>query len=181
MFRAMSVWSSVLAGLLLVGCSTPTARKDEASPYYAVPVGAMLELHQALEIRPGVTRTWIQGGEVVAAINSYAPNCNIEVGKRDDSQRQLVRPGLFRVRRTQSFFEWVVEAAPPPRYASAMDDGGGASMVYQGYHLWLENATQPDVRRLSCRGVYGMPSDAAPPSIVEIRAALGGVATLRLP
>jgi hypothetical protein len=180
MSRVVFVCGWVLAALLLAGCETPTARKDQGSPYYAVPVGATLELHQALEIRPGATRAWIQGGEVVAGINSYVPNCNIEVGRRDDSQPQLVQPDRFRVRRTQSFFEWVVEAAPAPRYADAVDDGG-ASMVYEGYHLWLESAAQPDVRRLSCRGVYAMPSDARPPSIVEIRAALGDVATLRLP
>ena len=61
------------------------------------------------------------------------------------------------------------------------DDDGGTSEVYEGYHLWLESSDQPDVRRLSCRGVYAMPAYAKPPSIAEIRAALGAIATLRLP
>ena len=171
---------AVLAGAFLAGCTTPTARQDQSSPFYAVPVGTTVELHRELSIPPGATRAWIQHGKVVRGINSYEPNCNIEVTIRDEERTQVVAPGVFRVRRTQSYFEWVVQAAEPIRVASSQDDGGN-SMVYQGYHLWLENPEQPNVRRLSCRGVFDDLGQANPPSIDEIRAALGEVATLHLP
>ncbi len=171
---------ALVLGVLMTGCSSPTARRDESSPYYAVPAGATLELHRALHIRPGSTRAWIQGGAPVPTMNSFIPNCNIEITTRNDALVQQVRPGTFRVRRTQPFFEWVVQGAAPLQVAWGQDNDG-ASDLYRGYHLWLESAEQPEVRRLSCRGVYDTPANANPPSIAEIRAALGEVATLRLP
>ena len=56
-------------------------------------------------------------------------------------------------------------------------DQGGASFVYLGYHLWLDGP-DPNVRRLTCRGGYADPASALPPSINQIRQALGDVMTL---
>jgi len=53
--------------------------------------------------------------------------------------------------------------------------------MWQGCHLWLASAEQPDVRRLTCVGVDSVPFTARPPSIDQIRDALGTVATLHLP
>ena len=53
-------------------------------------------------------------------------------------------------------------------------------MIYEGYHLWLESSSQPNVMRLTCRGVIDIPWQARRPSIAEIRAALGEIATLSL-
>ena len=45
----------------------------------------------------------------------------------------------------------------------------------------LSSAEQPDVYRLVCRGGEDNPADAIPPSIQEMRRALGDYATLQLP
>jgi hypothetical protein len=53
-------------------------------------------------------------------------------------------------------------------------------MIYEGYHLWLDSPSQPNVMRLTCRGVIDEPWKARRPSIAEIRASLGTLATLKL-
>lgn len=171
--------------LSLSACSTPTARQDESSPYYAVPQGSVLQLHRPIEIRPGSTRTWIQRGEVVRGFDRYWPNCSLEVSRLDHDNSQIVEPGGFTVTRSQFLREEVAILSHSVRVAAlrlaAAEDSGGHSMIYEGWHLWLDHPDRPNVRRLTCRGVFADPADARPPSIDEIRAALGEVATLRLP
>jgi hypothetical protein len=160
---------------------------DASSPFYKVPEGSVIALHQALELRPGTTRTWLQFGQAVgSSFDRYAPNCNFESWTIDHDRSRKILPGAFVVRRIQNVREEVVRVDAPRRFAALRladggIDGGGPSMVYEGYHLWLENPQQPDVRRLTCRGAFADPWEAYPPSIEEIRAALGQLATLRLP
>ena len=174
-----------LLALTLTACSTPTARQDVTSPYYKVPEDSLLELHQPVKIPPGTTRTWIQRGRAVSGFDRYWPSCNLEVGRLDRDQAQVIEPDRFVVRRSQFLREEVAGRMRPLRVASlrvaGMDDDGGHSMIFEGWHLWLESAEQPDVRRLTCRGAFADPWRAEPPSIEQIRAALGAVATLRLP
>ncbi len=177
-----------VALVAIAGCSsTPTARRDQSSPYYAVPVGAVLELREPIRIRAGATRSWLQFGKATGdRFDHYAPNCNVEVRHLDQENVQLVRPGRFTVRRTQQVREEVVRARRPVRVAALWRvgggvDAGGPNLIYEGYHLWLDSPEQPEVMRLTCRGAYAEPSNAKPPSIEEIRSVLGGIATLTLP
>jgi hypothetical protein len=170
------------------GCTTILApAPDPSSPFYRVPEGSVVELRQALEVRPGTTRTWLQFGQALGGrFDRYAPNCNFEIWTIDHERSQHILPGDFVVRRVQNVREEVVRADAPLRLAAwrlaeGGIDGGGPSMVYEGYHLWLENPQQRDVRRLTCRGAFADPWEAYPPSIDEMRAALGKIATLRLP
>ncbi|MEW8693567.1 MAG: hypothetical protein AB2535_21245, partial [Candidatus Thiodiazotropha endolucinida] len=56
----------------------------------------------------------------------------------------------------------------------------GSPMVTHGYHLWLSSEKQPDVMRMTCRGAFDDLSRSEPPSINEIREALGNIAELVL-
>ena len=51
-------------------------------------------------------------------------------------------------------------------------------MLYSGYHFWLASEKQPDVRRMTCYGVYAEAGDLSPPTLAEIRRALRGVAEI---
>jgi hypothetical protein len=121
----------------------------------------------------------------VRAFDSFWPNCNFEVGRLDQENSQIIEPDRFTVRRSQFLTEEVVQRAEAVHLASLRladgQDSGGHSMIYEGWHLWLESPDQPDVRRLTCRGVFADPHRADPPSIAEIRDALGDIATLLLP
>ena len=46
-------------------------------------------------------------------------------------------------------------------------------------HFWFTSASQPDVRRMSCFGVYAEPYELYPPTVQEIRQALGSIAEIR--
>ena len=174
----------LLAALLLGGCATQVP-KDTASPYYLVPVGSVLKIHRMIEVPPVSTRLFFQNGKVSAGFNHYAPNCNIEVFKRDNHAVQYVKSGEYLISRVQKTQEEVVRArrlqvAARTLTMVALSGGGdGNASIYEGYHLWLEGP-DPNVMRLSCRGVYAAPSEAYPPSIDEMRQALGEIMALEL-
>lgn len=168
----------------LAGCNQ-VALNDPSWPYAKVPIGTALEIHQAITVPPAVTRVYMQLGRLVRTFDRYQANCNIEVRKIDWEKPQTIEPGSYRVTRVQNSTEEVVEARPLWVAAlgsklAGIDDGGGATFIYAGYHLWLEGP-DPNVRRVSCRGVYADPADAAPPSINDIRQALGDLITLKTP
>ena len=174
----------LFATLLLAGC-TAQVRKDTASPYYPVPGGSTLKINRMIEIPPPRTRHFLQNGKVSGHFDHYTPNCNIEVYKRDDLAVQYVQPGEYRISRVQQTREEVVRTRLPQLAALGAPSmllaskGDGNASIYLGYHLWLEGP-DPNVMRLSCRGAFADPSEAYPPSIDQIRQALGEIMFLEL-
>jgi hypothetical protein len=165
-----------LATLLLgVGC-TGIRQGNEESPYYQVPVGSILHIRRTIEIPPGRTRVYLQLGRVTEARNLLDANCNIEVRRLDNLAAQHVTPGDYRVVEVERTEEEIAIRGPLQLAAlgiqMADQDNGGTPWVYPGYRLWL-SGPDPNVMRLSCRGAYASPDRALPPSIRDIRAALG--------
>lgn len=180
----------VALAVALGGCiSKPQVINNTNSPFYKIPPGSLIRLEQKITIPTGRTRIWIQGGEVVGTgFNSFEPSCNVEVTYLDETGPQTVAAGEYRVTRTQFLREAISSSGQVMVAAKGEEvlladavDSGGDEFFYEGYHLWVENPQQPDVRRFTCRGLYGFPYETRPPSIAEIRAALGPVATLELP
>ena len=184
--RIAALGTATLAASLLAACNA-TIPKDTASPYYRVGVGSTLQLRHKIEIPPGRARVFIQNGSITANFDHYAPNCNVEVEKLDYQQLQYIEPGSYRIRRVQDNVEEVVQSQrmqvaalkTGSWLAAAADNSGGTTMVYRGYHLWVDDPAG-NFTRLSCRGAYADPVDARPPSINEMRQALGGIASLEL-
>lgn len=169
---------------LLAGACAYQAPKDVKSPYYYAPVGSSVEIRKPVEVPEGFTRVYLQNGRIVGKINRFVPNCNLEVRKIDWEKTQRVETGTYRISKVQRTLEEVVEARPirvasvGPLLASLADDGGSTS-YYKGYHLYLEGP-DPNVMRVSCRGVYGEPHQTYPPSISEIRQAMGDLISLHI-
>ena len=63
-------------------------------------------------------------------------------------------------------------------HALAGFGGSGSSSYHEGFHFWIYSERQPDVRRMSCYGVYAQPYELYPPTLEEIRVALGGLAVI---
>jgi hypothetical protein len=182
----LSTLTAAAAAAVLLGACTANIPRDPASPYFQVPVGSTLQLRQKIEIPPGRTRVFLQNGAVGSGFDHYTPNCNVEVHDLVQDAVQYIEPGDYRVRRVQQTMEEVVRSRPTLVAAlgrspllAGNEDSGGTTMIYQGYHLWLEDPAD-NFTRLSCRGAHANPWDARPPSIDEIRQALGEVATLLL-
>lgn len=181
---------AVLLSTTLLGCAAIEATRDPASPFFVIPEGAVLELHQRVEIRPGTARIWLQRGRVVAGRDWYAPACNLEVRTLDREGIQTVMPGAFAIRRVQSMEEQVELPRPGVQLAAAgysiglgfggLDDDGMMGM-WRGYHLWLESEKQPDVLRMTCMGAFADPWEVRPPGLHDLRAVFGEIATLHLP
>lgn len=168
----------------LAGCALLTVSEDPASSYYMVPVGSVLEVHETLHIEPGTTRVWLVRGRAAPGRDWYATSCNLEVGTLDRNRVQTIQPGQFKVGKVERTSDRMAIKSSPVQVA-AMGTGliraSGQNSIWQGYHLWLESETQPDVRRLTCMGSYLEPKDADLPSINEMRHTFGKLLSLHLP
>jgi hypothetical protein len=181
---------AILLTATLLGCAAMEATRDPASPFFVIPVGSVIELHQPLEIRPGTARIWLQRGQVAAGQDWYAPSCNLEIRTLDRERSQTVAPGTFVIRRVQQMEEWVELRRPEVQVAAVgfgvglrvgdYDDGGVMGM-WRGYHLWLESEEQPDVLRMTCMGAFARVWEVRPPSLEDLRVVFGEVATVHLP
>ena len=179
----------LLAGTLL-GCAAMEVTRDPASPFFVIPEGSLIELHQPLEIRAGSARIWLQRGRVAPGHDWYAPSCNLEIRTLDRERSQTVVPGTFVIRRVQQMEERVELRQPEVQLAALgfggrlrvgdYDDGGMMGM-WRGFHLWLESEEQPDVLRMTCMGTFADPLEVRPPSLQDLRVVFGEIATLHLP
>lgn len=167
--------------LLLPACHA--VMQDETSPFFMVPPGSVVVLHQDLEVPPGRASVYIQRGRTTsyAAYNRYYPHCRFEV--RDVSEQpQLIRAGRFRVEKVTRETDYFAESGVM-QYArlSIGQDSDGASLEMEVVKMRLHSATQPEVLRLVCGGVMDFPFNVRPPSVQEIRGTLGGLVSLTLP
>jgi hypothetical protein len=172
----------IIATLLLAGCGTRHALYGEY-PYYQVTPGASsVLLHQPIRLRSGDARVFIQGGEVLKLrwINQYAPSCNFEVRSLGDEPREIL-PGRFTITRVDSGEEQVVSLGGvrlAALHVAGLFRHDGSATVSRYFHFWLDSAEQPDVMRLTCRGVLADQHEAELPLMSEIAEALGEIASI---
>ena len=169
-------WILLLSGLS--ACAN-LILKDENSPYYPVPAGSKLILHQDLQIPPDSARVYLQYGQVVKAPSVSDPYCRFEVNDVRPAA-QTLRADEFVVRKTQMDTLYISMQGPlvlAAMQAMVSDGGGDVTLVW---YLWLDSPRQPNVRRLICGGMFDYPYRARRPSINEIRVQLGHIATLIL-
>jgi hypothetical protein len=172
--------------VFLGGCETliqetPRGRWIEIAP------GSTLRLHQPIRIPEGRARVWLVNGRLSRNSANYRTSCALEVRRLSRDGPQTIPAGAIRITRIQNYWTEVAAAIPPIsgdigfRLASYGDSGdSGYSMIRTGYHFWLDNSGNPNLRRLTCLGVLADPPEADPPSLGEIGAALGGLATIEV-
>jgi len=179
----------LLATGLLTGCETLHV-VDVKSPYFLPPVGSVVSLDRRLTIEPGTARVFLQRGEVVAKSgrDQYVPSCSFEVRKVLE-ERQYIEPEEFAVVRvTGPSVQEVVDLGPGPYARLGVSfgvgdsmDNSGSTMVIHGVQMTFASERQPDVMRMTCYGGLDDPSRSFPPSVAEMRTALGDYARLILP
>jgi len=176
----MNLWLRyclALATLSLTACAN-LAPKDENSPFYAVPAGSRIVLHQNLQISPDRARVYLQDGKIVRGPSPFSPYCQFEVNDLLPAG-QILKADEFVVRKTQMGEEFIASRSP---FILAVSGGGNAGSrdLLLVWHLWLESPRQPNVRRMICGGRFDTPYRARRPSINEIRTQLGDIATLKI-
>ncbi len=163
----------------LAGCAA-SPDSPLASPYFELEPGSVLELHRDLEIPPGMARVFLQRGKVIpkGEVNQYEPSCDFEV--RDLSQElQVIRKGVFSIEREQFGREAVAESGGLKlAFSGGLWMGGGFS-VFRYRRFWLQSDDQPEVMRMTCRGTWEEIVRASPPTLPEIRIALGEIFSIK--
>ncbi len=172
-------WLVSGAVMLLAGCSS------WLPDYSAEDSGWSLVLHKSLTVAGDNTRVFLQEGRMLPSLgfDQYRPACNLEVRSLAPQPRRI-EPGSFVVNRIQPLREEVASWRPVMlaslTLAGAEVDHSPAD-IFLGYHFWLSSEAQPDVLRMTCRGVFAEPWEAEYPTLEEIAVALGDYATLQGP
>ncbi len=180
--RRMTLMAGSLPAVLVAGllASCVSGPQTTDSPFFQPPVHSTLVVHEAIKIPAGRASVFLQGGRWSGGgFNHYEPHCLLRVRDVSDAP-QWVQPDRFdivRVVRDQPF----VIALQAPGYAS---DGSGDTGIpvdlISVVEMTLHSIVQPHVLSLACGGSTADPSDVVPPSIDEMRAALGSMASLEI-
>ena len=175
---------------LLTACSTALVTDPHARNYVPSP-GSTVTVKQRLEIAPSQTRVFLQDGKVLpkaSRLDLYVVNCSFEINSLAETPRHI-EAGVYTVTRSWREEKEVVQNAPPLRLAAAqpvnlqLADGGtdGPTMTFEEIRMRLQSEQPSDIRELACRGSLNDPSLVKPPTLAEIRRALGDYASISVP
>ena len=173
---------AVAVSLLLAACQRSATILDPAVRGWVSLDGARLQVHQPLPVAAGRARVFVQDGNVTGGgFNGYRTHCAFEIESIDHAG-VTIEPDTFQIVRVQHTVVQVVQARPLMMaglsHAFAGLGGAGSSSYHEGFHFWIYSERQPDVRRMSCYGVYAQPYELYPPTLEEISVALGGLAVI---
>ena len=171
------------AALLVSGCQQNASIRGDTFGRYMQLNAASVVLKRDIRISAGKARVYIQNdragvGEQISSggFDSYRPHCAFEISRVDHAGFDI-KAQTFAVTRIQQTVVPVVSRAPV--MVAGFGFWADSQAYYSGYHFWLASDTQPEVRRMTCYGVYAEPYELYPPTLQEINAALGAVAELR--
>jgi hypothetical protein len=186
--RALVKATGLLAGLIFfTACSAVLVTDPNAKNYVPTP-GTTVTVPQRIEVPGGQTRIFFQRGEIIKKVSDldlYKANCNFEINTLAESPR-YIEAGVYTVTRTTRQ-EGEVVFFKPLHYAGLAVGGivgrgdEGPSMIFEEVRMTLRTDKPSDVRDLTCRGVTTDPQWVEPPTLAEIREALGKHATLKVP
>lgn len=170
--------------MIAAGCqSSSTVRESAGGPFVGLQ-NAKVVLKRDIVIPPRQSRVFLQDGGIAAggailsgSFDSYRPHCAFEI-KSVDHDGFPISATTFEVTLVQRTTTQVVRNSRVLVAAIGGINGGSASF-YDGYHFWLASDVEPEVRRMSCYGVFAQPFELYPPTIEEVNAAIRGVAELR--
>ena len=182
--------AGLVAGLgLLSACTAGLVTDPNALNYVPTP-GSKVTIKQRIEVPAGQTRIFLQRGELIkkpSGLDLYWPNCNFEVNTLEETAR-YIEPGVYTVTRTTRQEREVVQSQPERIQLASLGMGGvlargsdGPSMRFEVVTMHLQSAQPSDIRNLACRGVQTDPVWVRPPTLAEIREALGDHASISVP
>ena len=180
--------TSLLTGIFFISACNAALVTDPAAKNYVPTPGSTVTVPQRIEVPGGQTRIFFQRGEIVkkaSGLDLYKANCNFEINTLAETPR-YIEAGTYTVTRTTRQEREVV-LFKPLQYASLAiggqvskgDDGPG--MYFEEVRMTLRADQQSDIRELACRGVMTDPGWVEPPTLAEIREALGQHATIKVP
>ena len=185
-----SIHLLIISISLLSGCSAVYTTYS-GQPAIAASAGSKVIINNKIEVKPGLTRVFMQDGMIVSSFNHFKTSCNIEIRKKDDENWQFIEPAEYSITGSQSTLENVVQnkSDEPVKLASSNTSFYGKLMadssvdsspsdIYLGIHYYL-SGPDTNVMRLSCRGAIAAPWEAQYPTPSEIEQALGDIIYLK--
>lgn len=172
----------VMLAAAAVACQ-PTAVRDGLWGDAPVPVGTVFVLHRDIVIPPRSARTFIQFGEVVPAVAQYQPLCEFRVRGVSDEPRK-VHAGRFEIISVSREERDTVDSGARRLAAVGVAIGMGGGDQGDLIEYWimrLRSQAQPEALWLACAAGFDIPARTRTPTLAEMRATLGPVATLELP
>ncbi|WP_428606649.1 hypothetical protein [Sedimenticola sp.] len=176
-----------LASVLLLSITACVEQsvRDPSSRFYRIPVGSHIVLHQALAIKAGHVRQFVQRGAATdfSDLDQYWPSCSFEVRELRQTPQQI-QPDNFEVVRVQQGETQIVgqprlQVAGLKLIALSLRETG-QPLVSRYYDIWLKSDTQPNVMRMRCFGAMADLSESELPLFMEIQEALGAIASVEL-
>ena len=137
----------VLFIISLTACEHPGVR-DVNSPYYRIPPGSLLVLHQQLTIPANQARVLIQNGQLKSRrdIDQYYPYCEFEILTLSE-QDQHIHADQFTIYKSTKQMEF---SSLPVMYASLVMNHLESRLVAYNTTYYLRSEKQPDVYRMMC-------------------------------
>ena len=150
----------LLCAALLAGCET-AAMRDPDSPFFVIPAGTVLELHQALDIPSGQAHVKFQHGAITGSFDDFTVGCRLNVR---DLGPAVLQPGRF------------------PVTSAAVDETWEMRPTLMAFHriLYLTSEQPPEVLSLRCRYQTG-PREGRDISVPQMHEALGKYLSLDIP
>ena len=186
-----AILASLISGLIVMLGACSTALVTDPNALYYVPTpGSKVTVKQRIEVPAGQTRIFLQRGKLItkpSRLDHYWPNCNFELNTLTETSR-YIEPGVYTVTRTTRQEKEVVWHQPERIQLAAVGIGGlmargsdGPGMYFEEVKMTLQSTQPSDVRELACRGVLTDPHLVEPPTLAEIRQALGSYASISVP
>jgi len=159
---AMNLKRLLLTLPLLFSSCQNRGETDENSPYFVIPLGSRLVLHQSVTIPAFAAAIYLQGGQWLRwrQVSRYHPHCKFEL-REPKNAPQTITADEFVIART------------------GIETETQEGLQIQARVLELQSARQPLVSRLSC-AVWQTSATGQPVSGRELRQALGNIFTLEL-
>jgi len=187
MHRVFKTFITLTGITFITACGAALVTDPTAKNYVPTP-GSTVTVPKRIEVPGGQTRIFFQRGEIVKKakdLDYYKPNCNFEINTLAETPR-YIEAGVYTVTRTTRRESEVV-LFKPQQYAGLAIGGmaskgdDGAPMYFEEVRMTLRADQASDIRDLTCRGVMTDPVFVEPPTLAEIRAALGKYATIKVP
>jgi len=182
--------AGLVGGLGLLSACNAVLVTDPNALNYVPTAGSKVTVKQRIEVPAGQTRIFLQRGELItkaSQLDHYWPNCNFEINTLAETSR-YIEPGVYTVTRTTRQEKEVVLFQTKRIRLAAVGFGGvmafggdGAQMLFEEVKMTLQSDKPSDIRDLACRGVFTDPVLVEPPTLAEIRQALGSYASISVP
>lgn len=176
----------VLSLLVLTACSS----NYSGSAYNYPPAGTKLILKQTLTVLPGRAGLYIQDGLDKAGKHSrFKPFCTIRFRNVAAASRHIV-PDIFIVKNSRVEMRLIAANSLQQRQqeqqrlfrtVSYRLVDSTPSDILEVVTMRVHSPKNPGVFLMECGGVENSPSEVEPPTLGDIRMALGEIMSLQLP